>query len=134
MSSIIPYNHTVILSYIIAQFTYGSKNDFAYSEHLSWLLHSSIEFLRYYLWVSEIFLCILNGRNICTLQAERRPTTPLLNQGVPVIEVSRRLGHSRASITLDVYGHLSPSMQSEVADLIDDLVTPVAVQIDQKVS
>jgi integrase len=30
----------------------------------------------------------------------------LLNQGVPVIEVSRRSGHSRASITLDVYGHL----------------------------
>jgi integrase len=58
----------------------------------------------------------------------------LLNQGVPVIEVSRRLGHSRASITLDVYGHLIPGMQSEVADLIDDLVTPVAVHIDQKVS
>jgi len=58
----------------------------------------------------------------------------LLNQGVPVIEVSRRLGHSRASITLDVYGHLIPGMQSEVADLIDDLVTPVPVQIEQKVN
>jgi integrase len=58
----------------------------------------------------------------------------LLNQGVPVIEVSRRLGHSRASITLDVYGHLIPGMQSEVADLIDELVMPVAIQIDQKVS
>ena len=57
----------------------------------------------------------------------------LLNQGVPVIEVSRRLGHSRASITLDVYGHLIPGMQSEVAEIIDDLVTPVAVHIDQKV-
>lgn len=58
----------------------------------------------------------------------------LLNQGVPVIEVSRRLGHSRASITLDVYGHLIPGMQSEVADLIDELVMPVAIQINQKVS
>ena len=58
----------------------------------------------------------------------------LLNQGVPVIEVSRRLGHSRASITLDVYGHLIPGMQSEVAELIDALVTPVPIQIDQKVS
>jgi integrase len=58
----------------------------------------------------------------------------LLNQGVPVIEVSRRLGHSRASITLDVYGHLIPGKQSEVAELIDGLVVPVAVQIDQKVS
>jgi len=34
---------------------------------------------------------------------------------VPVIEVSRRLGQSRASITLDVYGRLIPGMQSEVA-------------------
>jgi integrase len=58
----------------------------------------------------------------------------LSNQGVPVIEVSRRFGHSRASITLDVYGHLIPRMQSEVAELIDELVMPVAIQIDQKVS
>lgn len=55
----------------------------------------------------------------------------LLNQDIPVITVSRRLGHARASITLDVYGHLIPSMQSEVAELIDDLVTPVAVKLDQ---
>jgi integrase len=47
--------------------------------------------------------------------------------------VSRRLGHARASITLDVYGHLIPSMQSEVAEMIDDLVMPIAVQLDEKV-
>jgi integrase len=57
----------------------------------------------------------------------------LLNQGIPVITVSRRLGHAKASITLDVYGHLIPSMQSEVAEMIDDLVIPVAVQLDGKV-
>ena len=57
----------------------------------------------------------------------------LLNQGIPVITVSRRLGHAKASITLDVYGHLIPSMQNEVADMIDDLVVPVAVQLDEKV-
>jgi integrase len=47
--------------------------------------------------------------------------------------VSRRLGHARASITLDVYGHLIPTMQNELAEMIDDLVMPTAVQIDQKV-
>jgi len=57
----------------------------------------------------------------------------LLNQGIPVITVSRRLGHARASITLDTYGHLIPTMQNEVAELIDDLVMPVAVQLDKKV-
>lgn len=48
----------------------------------------------------------------------------LLNQGIPVITVSRRLGHARGSITLDIYGHLIPTMQNEVAELIDDLVMP----------
>jgi integrase len=57
----------------------------------------------------------------------------LLNQGVPVITVSRRLGHAKASITLDIYGHLIPSMQTEVAEMIDELVMPVTVQLDKKV-
>ena len=50
----------------------------------------------------------------------------MLNAGIPVIVVSRRLGHARASITLDIYGHLIPSMQTEAAEKIDELVMPVA--------
>ncbi len=49
----------------------------------------------------------------------------MLNHGIPVIVVSRRLGHARASITLDVYGHLIPSMQREAAEMMDNLVTPI---------
>jgi integrase len=48
----------------------------------------------------------------------------MLNNGIAPIVVSRRLGHSKASITLDIYGHLIPSMQTEAADLIDGLVAP----------
>ena len=55
----------------------------------------------------------------------------MLNAGIAVIVVSRRLGHARASITLDIYGHLIPTMQSEAAEKIDDLVTPIAVQLDK---
>jgi integrase len=55
----------------------------------------------------------------------------MLNVGIPVIVVSRRLGHARASITLDVYGHLIPTMQTEAAEKIDELVTPVAVEFDK---
>jgi len=54
----------------------------------------------------------------------------LLNHDVPVIVVSRRLGHARTSITMDVYGHLIPSMQAEAAELIDELVTPIEVKLD----
>ena len=53
----------------------------------------------------------------------------MLNHGVPVLIVSRRLGHSRPSITLDVYGHLIPGFQEEAADLMDDLVSPVEIEI-----
>ncbi|MBE3143656.1 MAG: tyrosine-type recombinase/integrase [Planctomycetes bacterium] len=49
----------------------------------------------------------------------------MLNHGIPVIVVSRRLGHAKPSITLDVYGHLFPSIQVEAAQKIDDLITPI---------
>ncbi len=47
--------------------------------------------------------------------------TLMLNHGVPIIVVSRRLGHAQPSITLDVYGHLLPVMQNEVAELMDQI-------------
>ncbi len=50
--------------------------------------------------------------------------TLMLNNGIPVIVVSRRLGHARPSITLDIYGHLIPDKQKEVALLMDHLLTP----------
>ncbi|MEN8171818.1 MAG: tyrosine-type recombinase/integrase [Chloroflexota bacterium] len=49
----------------------------------------------------------------------------MLNHGIPVIVVSRRLGHARPSITLDIYGHHIPSMESKAAELMDELVTPI---------
>jgi integrase len=51
----------------------------------------------------------------------------MLNNGVDVIMVSRRLGHAKPSITLDVYGHLIPSMQAGVAEMLDELIIPVEI-------
>jgi len=51
----------------------------------------------------------------------------MLNNGIPVIIVSKRLGHAQPSITLDVYGHLIPSKQQEAAILMDQLLTPIQV-------
>lgn len=53
----------------------------------------------------------------------------MLNHGVAPIIVSRRLGHSRVSITLDTYGHLMPELQSEAADLMDELITPIPIEL-----
>jgi integrase len=53
----------------------------------------------------------------------------LLNQGVPVIAVSRRLGHSKPSITLDVYGHLINELDEESARIMDEKVIPIPVDL-----
>lgn len=48
----------------------------------------------------------------------------MLKFGIPVIIVAKRLGHTSASITLDVYRHLIPSKQEEAAQLLDRLMSP----------
>jgi len=53
----------------------------------------------------------------------------MLNSGVPVIVVSKRLGHARPSITLDIYGHLIPSKQQEAAAIMDEILSPVSIEI-----
>ncbi|SCM82370.1 putative Integrase family protein [uncultured Sporomusa sp.] len=47
--------------------------------------------------------------------------TKLLAAGVPLMEVSRRLGHSKPSHTLDLYGHAIPGHDQEVAKQIGDI-------------
>jgi integrase len=54
----------------------------------------------------------------------------MLNHNIPVLVVSRMLGHARPSITLDVYGHQIPSMQAGFAERIDELVTPILFRQD----
>jgi integrase len=48
----------------------------------------------------------------------------MLNKGIPVYIASRRLGHSKASITLDVYGHLVSDIDAGAAELMDSIITP----------
>lgn len=49
--------------------------------------------------------------------------TLLLAKGVPVKVVSERLGHTSATITLQVYAHVMPGNQRDAADLFGSLVT-----------
>ncbi len=53
----------------------------------------------------------------------------MLNNGVPPIVVSNRLGHSKPSITMDVYGHLYQETQTDAAKIMDDLVTPIKLDM-----
>ena len=40
-----------------------------------------------------------------------------LSQGAPLLPVSKRLGHSTVTITLDTYGHMMPDAQREGLDI-----------------
>jgi integrase len=51
----------------------------------------------------------------------------MLHKGVSVLVVCKRLGHAKASITLDIYGHLVPSMQELAAEVMDEITVPVSL-------
>lgn len=46
----------------------------------------------------------------------------LLRAGVPIQDVSRRLGHAKISTTLDIYSHCLPNADNAVADKISELM------------
>ena len=45
----------------------------------------------------------------------------LINQGVQPLIIKERLGHKDIKVTLNTYGHLYPSEQKKVANLLNDL-------------
>ena len=52
----------------------------------------------------------------------------MLKHNIPVLTVSRVLGHSKPSVTLDIYAHMIPGMQDEVAKLMDEVITPIPLR------
>jgi integrase len=48
--------------------------------------------------------------------------TLMLKEGIHPKVVQERLGHSTVTLTLDVYSHVIPSMQEEVAEKLDGLL------------
>lgn len=45
--------------------------------------------------------------------------TLMLSQGAHLKMASQMLGHSTVAITLDLYSHITPTMQRQAADAID---------------
>jgi integrase len=50
--------------------------------------------------------------------------TLLLGRGIHPKIVSEMLGHTTVGITLDLYSHVTPTMQREAARAMDDLLGP----------
>ncbi|MBX3003295.1 MAG: site-specific integrase [Anaerolineales bacterium] len=49
----------------------------------------------------------------------------MLMSGMELIRIARQLGHSKPSITLDIYGHLIPGLENASAERLDELVAPL---------
>ncbi len=56
--------------------------------------------------------------------------THMLANGVDLLTVSRRLGHSKASTTLDTYAHMVSGTQEKAAAVMDEITTPVSLPAD----
>ena len=56
--------------------------------------------------------------------------TLMISNGIPAVIVSKILGHANPSITMNIYAHVSIEMQSEAAKLMENLVTPIPVNLD----
>ncbi|WP_181897962.1 site-specific integrase, partial [Staphylococcus felis] len=48
----------------------------------------------------------------------------LINSGLPLYSISKHLGHNNIQTTANVYGHLYPSSEKEIANTLNKLTNP----------
>lgn len=78
--------------------------------------------------VSREFKHILQGAGLPDIRFHDLRHTSisiLLDIGTPVNTVQRRAGHSKASVTTDIYGHVMAHSQDAAAENIEEIVTPL---------
>jgi len=56
--------------------------------------------------------------------------THMLGNKVDMFTVSRRLGHTKVSTTLDIYAHAILGTQEEAAEIMDEITALVALPAD----
>ena len=78
--------------------------------------------------VSREFKCILREAVLPDIRFQDLGHTSisfLLDIDTPVNTVQRRAGHSKASVTTDIYGHVMAHLQDAAADNIEEIVIPL---------
>ncbi len=67
------------------------------------------------------------GLPYATLHSLRHAHVALmLADGASIKSISERLGHSKPSMTLDVYGHLLPTIQAQAAEALERRLSGLA--------
>jgi integrase len=65
------------------------------------------------------------GRKIRVHDLRHTYASLAIQRGVPLLTVSRQLGHSSIAITADIYGHLVPDATREAAAAWEAILTPL---------
>lgn len=60
--------------------------------------------------------------------------TELIAAGIPIPDVSRRLGHSRVSTTMDIYAHVLPKNDDKMINAIDEFFNKKPKKKDEIIS
>jgi integrase len=55
--------------------------------------------------------------------------TIMLSRGIPPVIVAGMLGHSISIPLVNTYAHFIPTMQDQAAQLMDDILTPIPIEI-----
>jgi integrase len=82
--------------------------------------------------VSRAFKQILRDANLPDIRFHDLRHTSisiLLDNGTPVNTVQSRAGHSKASVTTDIYGHAMARSQDQAAQMIEEIVTPLTNEL-----
>ncbi len=53
----------------------------------------------------------------------------MINRGIPIVVVSRILGHSMPSVTLNIYSHCVSEMQYKAAEVMEEITSPIAIEM-----
>jgi integrase len=64
----------------------------------------------------------LKGQHRASVRSNHTSATLALAAGIHPKIVSERLGHTNIAITLDLYSHVTPSLQAEAADKLGQVI------------
>ncbi|MBI3338685.1 MAG: site-specific integrase [Chloroflexi bacterium] len=84
--------------------------------------------------VHKDFIKVLEAANLQRIRfhdLRHTAASLMLNHGVPALVVSKILGHSNPSVTLIIYAHSTLDMQTKAASVMDEIITPIPVNISQ---
>lgn len=78
---------------------------------------------KYNMWRALRSTAKLAGIKIIRLHDLRHSNASLLySLGVPVKEISERLGHANIQTTLDIYTHISDAQRNETVQKLNDII------------